>query len=183
MDYHPSMAGMVKVEYSGTSSAKIGYIPSSALLYIREGGAVAMVNTSSTTYFTPSTTFYAGSVSTGELVAVLAKKNGWAYVEYNVSNGLRKRAYILESNISLCSETALISSRFYQDYLYENISVSTTSNTTVYSGPSEHYAVIGTIYPSDNGSVKKYYSWSTSGTWHYVSYPAGGTVKYGYIKK
>lgn len=183
LDYYPSKTGMVKVEYSGTSSAKIGYIPSSSLLYRHEGGGIATINSSCTTYCTPSTTFYAGSVSTGEFVAIIAIENGWAYVEYNVSNGLRKRAYLPESNITPLSNSYLITSRFYHSGRGLSVSVSTTSNTTVYSGPSEHYSVIGTIYPSDNGSITSYSTFYTNGTWHYVSYPAGGTVKYGYIKK
>ena len=144
--------------------------------------AVGLVKTSSNTYYAPNTSFYAGSVNAGEYVAVLCRplNSSWAYVEYNVPNGQRKRAYINASNIEYYSSNI---ARFYQDNNYK-IPHPVSSYISVYAGPDGNsYPVIGQIYPSDNGRVYKYVRFHDGNGKYmqYVEYPSGNGIKYGYI--
>lgn len=170
------------IEYSASNTAKRGFVNLSTLRYINKYNqtAVGRVTTSSTTYYSPATTYYAGSVNSGEYVAVLCKSGSWAYVEYNVSGGLRKRAFMPASNIEYYSSD--IRSSFYHSTT--GLIVPISSNVTVYSGPNgSTYSQAGTIYASDNGQVYSYATF-TDGSGRsmlYVSYPAGNSTKYGYI--
>ncbi len=174
----------VYIEYSAGSSFKRGFISKDNLYY--SGGypqtAVGLVKTSSNTYYAPNTSFYAGSVNAGEYVAVLCRplNSSWAYVEYNVPNGQRKRAYINASNIEYYSSNI---ARFYQDNNYK-IPHPVSSYISVYAGPDGNsYPVIGQIYPSDNGRVYKYVRFHDGNGKYmqYVEYPSGNGIKYGYI--
>ena len=117
----------------------------------------ATVKTSGTTYYSPDGNNRAGSVNAGELVAVLAHKNGWAYIEYNVSNAQRKRAYIRESSLTLYYQSSQRPVQtFYQDgSIISNITVN--SHTTIYSGPNAlTYDEAGYVTSQDNGKIKAY---------------------------
>lgn len=172
------------IEYSASNTAKRGFVNTSTFRYINKYNqtAVGKVITSSTTYYSPSTTYYAGSVSPGEYVSVLCKSGSWAYVEYNVSGGLRKRAFMPASNIQYYSSN--IRSSFYHQVGGPGLKVPISSNVTVYSGPNGNtYSQAGTIYADDNGKVFSYATF-TDGSGRsmlYVSYPAGNSTKYGYI--
>lgn len=122
---------------------------------------------------------HVGTVYAGETVSVLARTGDWAYVEYNTSNAMRKRAFMPASNIVFYNANSL--SGLYQNNGGSNYPVS--SNITVYSGPSNKYPTIGTIFASDNGQVRSYgnFMGDNGRTMLFVSYPASGSTKYGYI--
>lgn len=171
------------IEYSAGSSYKRGFISVFNLGYY--GGftqtAVGRVTSSSSTYYSPSTTHYAGSVSAGEYVAVLCKTSSWSYIEYNVSNGQRKRAFVPTSSL-YCYSSDIRSNFYHVQQLGTSVSIS--SNTTVYAGPDKSgYPSIGTIYPSDNGNVWAYWTFydGSGNVMKYVEYPTSSGVKYGYI--
>lgn len=157
------------------------------------GSVYGYVNTTSNTYYSPDWNFYAGAIYAGENVAVLAYSEGWAYIEYNVSNAMRKRAYTPAGNItfSYASNTSASSNSNNSrphDYFYQNdtrgLMITVNSTTTVYSGPNgSTYATIGTIYTSDNGSIHVYADFLDGDydRMFYVSYPVGNSTKFGYI--
>lgn len=166
------------IEYSASGTAKQGFIPTVNLLYggTYPGSCVGKVTANKTTYYSPSTSLNAGSISSGEFVSVLCKKNGWAYVEYNVtSSAKRKRAFITTSSLT-CYGTP--NSNFYHDSTVKDVS---GIAKTVYAGPSSKYPSIGQIYSTDIG-VKRYAAFldHNGNTYYYVSYPTSGGTKYGY---
>lgn len=153
---------------------------------LRYGGhyietAVGRVTASSSTYYSPSTTHYAGSVSNGEYVAVLARTSSWSYIEYNISGGNRKRAYIPTSSLYCYSND--IRNCFFQDNIMPS-GIDISQERTVYAGPNPAtYPSIGKVTSSDNGHVFAYavfYS-NTGNQMYYIEYPTAKGVKYGYI--
>lgn len=170
------------IEYSASGTAKRGFIPTNNMLYgksIFPGTCVGKVKTASNTYYAPNTSFSAGNISKGEFVSVLCKKGNWAYIEYNVtSSAKRKRAFVASNSLTYYG--SVINDKFYHDSDKKDIS---GKNRTVYCGPSNKYPTIGEIYSSDT-KVYRYGAWLSGDgtTWYYVSYPAGGKTKYGYIK-
>lgn len=173
------------IEYSASNSPKRGYVNKSVFRYINKYNdtAIGRIISSSNTYYSPSPTHYAGSVSSGEYVTILCVNGGWAYIEYNVAGGLRKRAFIPFSNIQPYASN--YRKTFYHQTGVIGLSVPVSSYITVYSGPNgSSYSEAGTIYPSDNGKVFSYNLSFTSSDGRrmlYVSYPSGNSTKYGYI--
>lgn len=116
-----------------------------------------------------------GSISAGEIVAVIYSENGWSYIEYNTSSG-RKRGYI---------QSAYVNSSFsgVQNFPQSRgaIRSETVSAQSVYGGPSEEYATIGSL--SSNELVTIYDKVDNGmDTWYYIGYHvSGGLTKFGYI--
>ncbi len=168
------------IEYSTPNGAKRGYLINPSYYYNETSNTcVARVNSGTNTYYSNSTSSaYAGSVSTGEYVAVLAKEGSWAYVEYNTSLG-RKRAYMPFNNLT-CYNRPSYFPDFYQSG-QEVISVSCSKTTTIYGGPSEQYATIGSV-DSNDGWMPAYKIYDINGQTHYyIKYYVGSQVKYGYL--
>lgn len=174
------------IEYSASNSPKQGFISTSNLVYNRiySETAVGRISSSTSTYYSPTTAHYAGSVSSGEYVAVLCNNNSWAYIEYNISGGQRKRAFIRSSCLYCYSHNANYS--LYQDD--ENLlgigMTNITSNRTVYAGPDKDaYPSIGTVYPSDNYNVWAFIQFKdgSGNKVNFVEYPTDKGPKYGYI--
>lgn len=171
------------IEFSGKSTIKQGFVSLSNLRY---GGhynesCLGKVTTSSNTYYAPNTNHYAGSVSAGEHVAVIAKTSTWSYIEYNISGGFRKRAYVPTSSLYCYSDD--VRDYFYQDRIMP-IDVEVDQELTVYAGPNPStYPSIGKITSDDNGQVFAYaiYSSGTGSQMYYIGYPTTNGVKYGYI--
>lgn len=168
------------IEYSAGSSYKRGYVNKSIFSYFGgryPGSAVGLVTSSTNAYYSPSTTFYAGAVNTGEYVAILCRSGGWDYIEYNISNGLRKRAFVPSSAIAAYSTPR---SSFYQSG--SGINFTANSTITVYSGPNANtYGTVGQIFAKDVVSIYATFSDGVGGSMVYISYPAGNGYKYGYI--
>ena len=173
------------IEYSAQNKPKRGFINVSNLVYsgTYTHSAVGRITSSSSTYYSPNTTHYAGSVSSGEYVAVLCKTTNWSYIEYNISGGKRKRAFIPSSSLYCYSENN-VRKYFYHENELGLIYPDITSDKTVYAGPDPNaYPAIGTVYVSDNTEVGSYmYFKDGSGrVMHYVGYPTSSGIKYGYI--
>lgn len=169
------------IEYATSGTPKKGYVNTSCF-YRNEVSTtcVGKANTSCSTYYSPSTALRAGSISSGELVAVLATNGTWDYIEYNTTSG-RKRAYVQRSNLTLYSPPRLPSFYHVNPEYPQNLSV--LSRTTVYGGPSKRYAEIGYVDPGDNIVIFERFAVNNGlDAMVHVSYPAtGGTTKYGYI--
>lgn len=170
------------IEYSVSGSPKRGYVNTSN--FYREeisNTCVAKVTTSSTTYYSNNTSLAAGSVSAGEYLVVLAKEGSWVYVEYNTSDGKRKRAYMPYANIS-CYNRPSVFPDFYQTSSTYIQHMSVGSQTKVYGGPSRLYAGIGYADPGDDITIyDRWFVNSGNDAMLYVSYPVGSQIKYGYI--
>lgn len=169
------------IEYSGPSYPKRGYVSVFDLGYI--GGftqtAVGKVTTTSNTYYSPGTAHYAGSVSPGEYVAVLCKTSSWSYIEYNISGGMRKRAFVATSSLE-CYSSDIRSNYYHVQQLGEYVDIKT--KTTVYAGPNpSSYPSIGSINPGDE--VWDFWTFydADGREMKYVSYPTSSGEKYGYI--
>lgn len=169
------------IEYSATNGPKRGFISIYDLRYL--GGftqtAVGRVTKSSNTYYSPDTAHYAGSVNSGEYVAVLCKTNDWSYIEYNISGGQRKRAFVSTSSL-YCYSSDIRGYFYHVNQLGPRIYFN--SNTPVYAGPNQNtYPTIGTIYPSDE--VYAYWTFydGTGRVMKYVLYPTTKGKKYGYV--
>lgn len=135
----------LEVEYSTSNGAKRGYISKPTPdEFILPESCVALVNTTSTLYYGPSTTAnpVAGTVYSGELVTVLAKNDDWVYVEYNTTSG-RKRGHMLYSSLTCYDRPG----SFPDLYTYQNAGVTHyySGYHDVYAGPSKTYAAVGSI--------------------------------------
>ena len=170
------------IEYSGKSTIKRGFVSLSKLRYAGHylDSAVGKITSSCNTYYAPNTNHPAGSVSAGEYVAVLGKTSTWSYIEYNVSGGNRKRAYV-PSSLHCYSDD--VANYFWQDRIMP-VELDINTARSVYAGPnSSTYPSIGSISAEDNGQVFAYavfYS-GTGSQMYYIEYPTANGVKYGYI--
>lgn len=169
------------IEYATSGNPKNGYVSTSSFYQSNlSSTSVAIVKTSCSTYYSPSTALYAGSVNNGELVVVIASNGSWDYIEYNTSKG-RKRAYVRSSNLNWYNTTRNIPNFYQVTGHAEPMSVG--ARTTVYSGPSEKYKDIGYVLPTDKIYFYNAF-WVNNGldAMLYISYPASNNqTKYGYI--
>ena len=169
------------IEYSTSSGAKRGYIRwDGGNMFYQDPSCVALVTRNCNLYYGTNTSAYqvSGSVSSGEIVAVLAKNDDWVYVEYNSPSG-RKRGYMSYSNLDCYNRP----SWFKDLYTYQNSGydkpVSGTYN--VRSGPSTQYPAVGTI---SNEVVKAFDTYTIGGVhvWTYIEYnTANGQKKSGFV--
>lgn len=141
----------IYVDYSTSKGAKQGYIHIDPEEWGGRSDAVAKVKNTSNVYY--GRNGYgakyqkAGAVYAGEYVAVIAVSDDWAYVEYNTTGG-RKRGYMPFYNLQ-------VSQIFPDDYksIYNDYDESERiwheryyfENKTVYSGPTDLYAPVGSI--------------------------------------
>lgn len=181
----------VLIECNTPNGPKIGYVNRNVLE--NQGNCLdsvyGYVRVSASTYYSPDYNHSAGYIYSGENVAVLRRSGNWVYIEYNVSDSKRKRAYTLASNISFSTLSNSLTTKpknsFYQDeYSYnEQFTVSTTK--TVYSGPNAlTYAECGYVTSKDNGSmtVHKVFYDRDGDIVYYISYLGQGNItKYGYV--
>ncbi len=182
-----------QIEYSGSGGAKRGYIPTSSLKYGGRYGYlygatdVGIVLTNSSTYYDTNRAYYAGSVNAGEYVVILSRANGWDYIEYNISGGQRKRAFVPSSSIDHQYGTARTA--HYQDKVEFSdglfIFFTVNSTTRVYAGPNgSSYPDIGSVSPSDNGSMAACaeFTDANGNRMYFIRYHGStGAWKYGYI--
>ena len=180
LNYNGS-ANSAYIEYSATNGPKRGYVTASNLWYIGNfiGSRVAKVTSSSSPYYAPYGVHYAGSVSAGEYVSLLGSYDGWSYIEYNVPNAQRKRAFVPSNCLYQYGNPGL----FYH-YNQVGYYIPVYSSQRVYAGPdSSAYPDIGSISAADSMKVARFwrfYDGQGREMW-YVSYPTSSGVKYGYI--
>lgn len=181
----------VLIECNTPDGPKIGYVSRDVLEC--QGNCLdsvyGYVRVSASTYYSPDYNHYAGYIYSGENVAVLRRSGDWVYIEYNVSDGKRKRAYTLASNISFSTLSNSLATKpknvFYQDERSFTGEFTVSTTKTVYSGPNAlTYAECGYISSKDNGfmTVHKVFSDRDGDTVYYISYPGPGNItKYGYV--
>lgn len=175
--------GWAWVEYSTPNGAKRGYIQIPHDDNVSYMAAVARVETYTTVYYgrtdlSPTFGSYqtAGSVSAGEFVAILAKDDNWAYIEYNTKAG-RKRGYVPYTNLTIFNRPSL----YHDLYIghYDGEVQYKSGKLYVYSGPTTLYTQVGWI---ENENVIKYNSGTVNGHYYeYIEYSSGGKTKSGYL--
>ena len=87
LSVHNTSGGTVyKIQYSTTSGPKTGYVLWNQVCVDGNDTLVGVVNYNTTVYSTYSTSTSIGSVSNGEIVAILGSDGGRYYIEYNVNS-------------------------------------------------------------------------------------------------
>lgn len=162
-----------EIQYSTSGGPKKGFVPVSSLYTnLLAKTCVAKVSNSSKIYYGRSSSYSTcGSVSAGELVAILAKNGSWVYVEYNTTSG-RKRGYMLYSNLSCYNRPG----SFPDLYTYNNKGIGThhyTHGSKIYSGPSYQYTTVTTL--KQTVDLVYYGSYSNPAF-------ASGSVEYEYVE-
>lgn len=166
--------GYVMIEYSTANGTKRGYLPISSVTKTNNG-LIAYSNGYNGVYYYPDFKYLEGSVYKNEYVVILAKctlSNGAvAYlVEYNTNNG-RKRGFMRLDSITI------IGNRPVSVHLsMGRLDMASGSAQTVYGGPNDKFAVIGSI--GQNEPVIRYYE---DGRYSYIAYTAGTIVKCGFV--
>lgn len=173
-----------RVNYSTSKSGSgyPGYVKNPNL-YVNDLSTTCAgtVNSSVTVYGGPqiATQLKLGSLSAGETVAVLNSESGWYYVEYNTTAG-RKRGYVQAAYINADYPSVL---RGFMQTTNQHNAWPLTANGTVYGGPSERYAPIGSLNSSGEAvTVYRTYQYGAD-SFFYIGYKVNNTglVKFGYI--
>ncbi len=181
--------GAYMVNYSTSSGAKTGYIMWYYLddyyTFAHNTTCAGIVTSAATVYYGRVTSNYqtVGSVSSGEIISVLAENAGMTYIEYNTTSG-RKRGWCSSSAVSKklapynytigtlpCNASAVNTHRSY-------------SHRTVYAGPGVRYFQVGSIGTSTSSEdvyVVAEYTYNGQ-RWAYISYSTSGKDKSGYIQ-
>ena len=141
--------GYLWVEYSTSNGAKRGYVQIPQDELGGRGDGLGKVTANSTVYYgrTDRTGKYGsyqstGTVYAGEIVAIIAKNDDWAYIEYNTNSG-RKRGYMSYSNLYVYNRPGI----FPDFYNHEKSGTTTyvSGRRYVYAGPSSRYVQIGWV--------------------------------------
>lgn len=165
------------IEYSTPSGPKRGYLINAQMDWRWiDHSRVGRVNSSTNVRYGPSSSAYdvAGSISSGEYVAVLGMGNGWAYVEYNASVG-RKRGYIPTSVLTTYGSHSLYGLYSCEGDLH--------ASANVLSGPGDGYPTIGSV-SNENVKYGPMISLYDNIIYIYIEYYIDGTnlKKSGFIK-
>ena len=171
--------GFSHVEYSTPSGTKRGYIPLTSLAG-QSRGILGRVNSNTSVYYGASSSFLkSGGIYADEYVIVLDRETSsnystlWYYIEFNAASG-RKRGFVDQTAITLCSTGSSLSSLKTGDHLaYAN------ADLTVYSGPGNTYATVGSISASERVSV--YEGRSYESNYAFIEYCTPYGVKMGYV--
>ena len=174
--------GYLWIEYSTSSGPKRGYIKVYVDDAVGRADAVAQVAVTSTVYYGPvdhgglyGQYHNAGAVNVGEFVAVLAKNDNWAYIEYNTTSG-RKRGYVYYSNLTVYNRPNIYPD-IYPRYIDRPLYVS--GRRYVYSGPTTLYTQVGWV---ENENVSVLRDLTVNGHYcRYIEYSSGGQTKSGFI--
>lgn len=179
------------VEYSTPSGPKRGYVkhePGEYPMGIYRS-CVSKITANTTVYAGPDSSRYAplGTVYAGELVTVIGRNDyplgngyvgGWIYIEYNTNSG-RKRGYMIDVNNHMYSRP----DAFPDFYMWQNAGSDTwiSGSKTVYAGPSNQYATIGSV-SNENVTVLGW-EYIKDGDWYtYVEYNTSSGRKGGFIQ-
>lgn len=176
--------GYLWIEYSTPSGPKRGYIQVPVDDAAARGDAVAQVAVNSTVYYgrpdysgTYGPYQVAGYVYSGEFVAIWAKEDDWAYIEYNISGGKRKRGYVKYSNLTVYNRPGI-----YPDFPSSNVPwvEYQSGRQYVYSGPTSMYPTIGYV-ENENVTVFDQY-WQDGDTFvKYIEYSTSSGTKSGFL--
>lgn len=180
----------VQYQISSSPYYKRGYVQGGVNTAALGYTCVASVSRSTTVYYGPNAGQYewAGSVSSGELVSVIAANSPWAYIEYDSPSG-RKRGYVEISALTMYEAPSWMPNLYINsspDSYVDNYQA--TSTTPVLSGPSSKYPAIGSI-SSQDGVLTVWYSQEAAGQpgydYCYVQYTdsSTGKLKSGFVLK
>ena len=171
--------GFCHIEYSTPTGTKRGYILQTTLAH-KTRGILGKVNQDTSAYFGASTSsLKSGGVFADEYVVVLDRETSskystlWYYVEFNAASG-RKRGYVNQSDVILCGTGASLDDLKIGDHL-----AVAKMDLTVYSGPSESYARVGTISETERVSV--YEGRSQESEYAFIEYCTPAGPKMGYV--
>ena len=171
--------GFCHIEYSTPTGTKRGYILQTTLAH-KTRGILGKVNQDTSAYFGASTSsLKSGGVFADEYVVVLDRETSskystlWYYVEFNAASG-RKRGYVNQSDVTLCGTGASLDDLKIGDHL-----AVAKMDLTVYSGPSESYARVGTISETERVSV--YEGRSQESEYAFIEYCTPAGPKMGYV--
>ena len=175
---------VAEIQYTTSNGPKTGFVPISSLdTSLLSKTCVARVNTSASLYYGNSTSYgRSGSVSAGELVAVLAKNDDWVYVEYNTNSG-RKRGYMLYSQITCYNRPSV----FPDFYMYNNPGRGKqyyAAGTEILAGPSYQYVTTDTLPQRMYLTYYESILWSglNGVEYEFVEYTVDGVKKSGFIE-
>lgn len=166
--------GFIQIEYTTSAGPKRGYISYSGLHHRELGGLAIVMSDKIIVHYTPdlNTNPQYGAVATGEFVIVLEKNNSICYIEYNTSSG-RKRGYTSAAGYQFKNMGNVnVLPNLGNEYKIANGVVN------VYAGPSDQYALIGTLNANEpvvclNNNIFYY---------EYIQYTGSGITKRGYVK-
>lgn len=183
LGYNSSMA---HIEYSSASQGYLrGCIALDNLQYKGHfsGTDVGMVKTNSPTYYNPDFIYPAGSVNSGETVAILSGTfDTTYYIEYNVSKGQRKRAFVSGSSITPLNGNCRKRHYHLTPLIDTSYLVDAKKSYTVYAGPdSRGYPTMGAVSVGDSIFICAFFYDGPGNRMAYVRYPVGSSFKYGYI--
>lgn len=169
------------IQYSISSSPgyKDGYVQGGVSTAALGYTCVAKANTSMNVYYGTNTATYdkVGSVSSGELVSVVAANAPWAYIEYDTTSG-RKRGYVQMSNLTLYNQPSWMPNLYKTNGAIDVIPI--TGPVEVLAGPSQEYFDVGSVGTADN-PLYYYYEQTAAdsypGSYCYVEYVNSATNK------
>lgn len=165
--------GISYIEFSTSSGTKRGYVYTDQLENASYPTSVARVIDTNSAYAGPDNSFVKlGGAYYNEFVTVLAKNTGndWAFVEYNTPSG-RKRGYMSYSKLYNYNHPGI-----YNDLATNQGLRQATQQLTVYGGPNNNNANIGTVF---NQEVVSFFG-SERG-YAYVEYSTTNGAKRGYV--
>ena len=160
------------IEYTTASGKKRGYVAASSVS--EEILFPDTMSQAATVYGGPSSVIYAsiGSVASGESVAVVAKENDWFAIDY-IALTQMKRGYV---PVSALADSNTLASGFADKTYTSGYMDMTVESQTVYSGPADSYASIGSLAADEAVTVL-----DTTGTFKHIEYSTPLNTKRGYI--
>lgn len=176
-----NVGDFVYIEFSTPTATKRGYIPKNKLSARKVGVLAKVVNAKVQVYAGPDTSYYnSGTVFADEYIVILNRDNttryvtSWYFVEFNTAAG-RKRGYAAVSNNIVPTESAatLPTHRSFTGLAKAQAAL------TVYSGPSESFAKVGTI--SLNERISTFDHNAGEANYTYIEYGTTSKPKRGYV--
>lgn len=161
------------IEFSTASGTKRGYVYTDQLENASYATSVARVTDTNSAYAGPDNSFVKlGGAYQNEFVTILAKNTGndWVFVEYNTPSG-RKRGYMSYYKLYNYNHPGM-----YNDLATNQGLKQATQQLTVYGGPNNNNANIGTVFNQEVVSL-----YGVERGYAYVEYSTTNGAKRGYV--
>ncbi|MCL1916716.1 MAG: amidase domain-containing protein [Peptococcaceae bacterium] len=173
-EFTPSENNMHFIENGTPEGIKRGYIQGSELIRKEGGLAIAIASSGTNVYYTPSLEHKSGTVGANEYIALHHTGSTVSYIECNTKNG-RARGYVSNSSLQLLDTDNVPA---LPDYTEE--SCTPAGFLTVYFGPTEKYAVVGSV---NQGAVVTRLSSPilNTGDYSFIQYSTMEGTKRGYV--
>lgn len=166
--------GISYIEFSTASGTKRGYVYTDQLQSASYPTSVARVIDTNSAYAGPDNSYVKlGGAYYNEFVTVLAKNTGndWVFVEYNTPSG-RKRGYMSYSKLHNYNHPGM-----YNDLAVNQGLRQATKDLTVYGGPNNNNANIGSIFSQEVVSL-----FGEENGYAYIEYSTTSGAKRGYVE-